>query len=392
MNELTVQLVSSASMDIFPEDTLVNFKNFFNEEISLERDWRVVLTENIFPTRINQVNSTRIIKYSSEGNKNHQRSISSGSVSKPYKVETVLINAGSYEILEHLIKTIKTATGLTKFSHQYNKIRVVLVLFFGSLGFALWFCSQHMNEPTVQLVSSASMDIFPEDTLVNFKNFFNEEISLEDDWRVVSSETIFPSRINQVNSTRIIKYSSEGNKNHQRSIQSGAVLKPYKRQTLLINAGSYENLENLMKTIKAATGLNKISHQYNKITGGLVLFFGKNEGITFPDKEIPSFLGFGGIKDDSSTHIGYRIIDSFNNFAKSDGEAKAFVADYPFDLLAGKQLIFVYSNIIEYQHIGDTKTPLLRFIGSKRRLKSGSFCEIEPTHRIVAFWNIRNCY
>ena len=152
----------------------------------------------------------------------------------------------------------------------------------------------------------------------------------------------------------------------------------------MINTGSYENLEHLIKAIKTATGLTKFSHQYNKITGVLVLFFGKNEGITFPDEEIPSILGFEGIKDGSGTHIGYKMIDSFDNLALGDEEAKTFVADYPFDLLAGKQLIFVYSNIIEeYQHIGDTKAPLIRIIDSKQRLKNGSLCEIEPTHRIV---------
>ena len=87
-------------MAIFPENTLANFKNFFNEEISLQGDW-IALSEIIFPSRIDHVNNTRIIKYSSEGNKNHQRSIPSGAVSKPYKGETVLINTGSYENLEH---------------------------------------------------------------------------------------------------------------------------------------------------------------------------------------------------------------------------------------------------------------------------------------------------
>ena len=129
-------------MSVFPENTLANFKNVFNEEISLEGDWRVALSEIMFPSRINQVNSTRIIKYSSEGNKNHQRSIPTGAVSKPYKGETVVINAESYENLEHLIKTIKTATGLTKFSHQYNKITGVLVLFFGQKMIELHFLTK----------------------------------------------------------------------------------------------------------------------------------------------------------------------------------------------------------------------------------------------------------
>ena len=136
------------------------------------------------------------------------------------------------------------------------------------------------------------------------------------------SEIMFPSRINQVNSNLIIKNSSEGSKSHPRSIPTGAVSKPYKEETVLIIAESYENLENLIKAIKTATGLTKFSHQYNKITGVLVLFFGKNEGVTFLGEEILSILGFRGNKDGSGTHSGYKKIDFFDNLATADGEAK----------------------------------------------------------------------
>ena len=40
---------------------------------------------------------------------------------------------------------------------------------------------------------------------------------------------------------------------------------------------------------------------------------------------------------------------------------------------------FIYTNIIEYHYVGDTKD----FIHSKQRLKNGSVCELEPTHRVV---------
>ena len=151
-------------------------------------------------------------------------------------------------------------------------------------------------------------------------------------------------------------------------------------ETVLINAGSYENLEQLIKAIKTSIVLTKFSHQCNKITGVLVLFFGKIEGITFSAEDIPSILGFGGIKDGSSTQIGYKMIDSFDKLARSDGEAKDFVANFPQDLLAGKQLIFVYSNIIEYQQIGDTKAPLICVFDSKQRLKT---VEIKHTLRTL---------
>ena len=74
------------------------------------------------------------------------------------------------------------------------------------------------------------------------------------------------------------------------------------------------------------------------------------------------------------------MIPNANKFMKSD-DTKAYYGDFPADLCAGKHLIFIYTNIIEYQNVGDTKAPLLRVIDSKQRL--GSVCELEPTHRIV---------
>ena len=115
----------------------------------------------------------------------------------------------------------------------------------------------------------------------------------------------------------------------------------------------------------------------------MFLFFGKNEGITFPDIEIPSILGFNGIDDGSGYHIGYKMLDIFDNLTMGGDEEKTFVGDYPFDLSAGKQLIFIYVNIIDYQYACDTKAPFIGVIDSKQRLKNGRPCEIEPT---------RNCF
>ena len=64
-------------------------------------------------------------------------------------------------------------------------------------------------------------------------------------------------------------------------------------------------------------------------------------------------------------------------------DTKAFMSDFPADLCTGKHLIFIDTNIIEYQYVGDAKAPLLRVIDSKQRLKNGSVCELGPTHRIV---------
>ena len=50
-DEFTVHVISSASMDIFPENKLANFIISFDDEINLTGDWRVALSEIIFPSR-----------------------------------------------------------------------------------------------------------------------------------------------------------------------------------------------------------------------------------------------------------------------------------------------------------------------------------------------------
>ena len=136
-----------------------------------------------------------------------------------------------------------------------------------------------------------------------------------------------------------------------------------------------------MKNIKESTGLTYFSYQFDKIAGILVLYFGENEEITFP--EIPSILGFEGMPDGSGFQLGYKMLDSFQMLSMSEEDLKPYKVGYPFDLLAGKQFIFVYTDIVEYQYVGDTKAPLICVIDSKQRLRNGSRCAIEPTHRIV---------
>ena len=44
-DEFTVHVISSASMEIFDQNTIAAFRNFFNDEMQLSGDWRVALSE-----------------------------------------------------------------------------------------------------------------------------------------------------------------------------------------------------------------------------------------------------------------------------------------------------------------------------------------------------------
>ena len=134
----------------------------------------------------------------------------------------------------------------------------------------------------------------------------------------------------------------------------------------------------LLATVKRTVGLPLFSFREIKSSGKYEVLLGKNEGITFPSEEIPSIIGFEGIPDGNGIHIGYKMNPNENRLMKSD-DTKAYYGQFPADLCAGKHLIFIYTNLIEYQYVGDTKAPLLRVIV----LKNGSVRELEPTHRIV---------
>ena len=103
------------------------------------------------------------------------------------------------------------------------------------------------------------------------------------------------------------------------------------------------------------------------------------EGITFSSPQIPILLGFKGIRDGTGYHIGYkRGSTKPSTFSNQD-----LIADYPVDVCAGTQLMFIYLDISLYQIVGDTKAPLLRVIDTNRRVKNGYACTIEPNHRKV---------
>ena len=59
---------------------------------------------------------------------------------------------------------------------------------------------------------------------------------------------------------------------------------------------------------------------------------GKNEGITFPSKEIPSIIGFLGIPDGSGLHIGYKMKNATSNKLMKSDETALYYGKFPVDL------------------------------------------------------------
>ena len=186
----------------------------------------------------------------------------------------------------------------------------------------------------------------------------------------------------------LIAYSLKGYEDSQRiSSDANVISQPYSGEKFSFTTGNFDTVAILLFHIKRTVGLPNFSFCEIKSTGKYEKVFGKNEGITFPSDEILEFsiVGFTGVPDKPGAHIGYKMSTATSNKLMKSDETKAYYGESPAK--------FNYTNIIEYQFVGDAKAPSLRVIDSKQCLKNGSVCELEPTHRIV-FSNLdyKNCF
>ena len=50
MDSITIELVSNASGELFPDNTLSSFLNFLPEQVNLEGQWEVAISEIPYPS------------------------------------------------------------------------------------------------------------------------------------------------------------------------------------------------------------------------------------------------------------------------------------------------------------------------------------------------------
>ena len=234
------------------------------------------------------------------------------------------------------------------------------------------------NSFTITLVSSASMNIFNDNSLASFKNLLSENIDLQGEWRVALTEITFPTHINNVTDTKLVYYKKDKVKASLK-VAKEKISRPYDGEKGEITKGVYDEIEKIFNEINRKIDLDNISYSIDPITKHLSLWMHYWEGITFESPQIPSILGFKGLRDGIGYHIGYKESSHIHSTLTSQN----LISDYPVDISAGTQMMFIYLDIIRYQIVGDTKAPLLRVIDTNRRVKNGYACSIEPNHRKV---------
>ena len=63
MDSCTIELVSNASSQLFPNNTLTSFTNFLPEQVDLDGQWEVAISEISYPSMYQNVTDRKLMFY-----------------------------------------------------------------------------------------------------------------------------------------------------------------------------------------------------------------------------------------------------------------------------------------------------------------------------------------
>ena len=186
------------------------------------------------------------------------------------------------------------------------------------------------DEITVPLISTASMDYFPDNTLASFRSFCEEEIALDGDWRIALSEIIFPTKLNNVTDEEFTYFrASKVVASKYNAGNLNTISRPYYGKKKFMKSGENTFIEQLINEIK--TKLKDKIHfdaSPQEITNSMSIWMNANEGISFPSRQIPSLLGYKAKLDENGEyHIGYKMVPSFD--ASYEGNKRTVRISFP---------------------------------------------------------------
>ena len=199
---------------------------------------------------------------------------------------------------------------------------------------------------TIELVSNASAQPFPDNTLSSFTNFLPEQLNLDGQWEVAISEISYPSMYQNVTGGNIMFFDKKFWK-----LSEFFYLEP----------GLYPSIADIVEATNTLIQ-ERHNHSENCITIKVSRRTQKVEIYLANEGSGLAFL---------STDLGHIFrIDVDNEFGvmlRGKGPHKPKFPDEIFRILS----LMIYTDLIEYNIVGDTKAPLLRCFLFLSKLKTG---------------------
>ena len=221
-----------------------------------------------------------------------------------------------------------------------------------------------MDSFTIDLVSNASRELFPNITLSSFTSFLPEQVNLEGQWEVAISEISYPSMYQNITEGKFKFFDEKLSKSTS----------AYNIEPLLYN--SITDIVEAMNTlIQEKNNHNetcitvKVSRRTQKV---VIMLANDTSGLAFCSTDLGHIFG---------NNVG----NEFGVLMTGKGPHEP---EFAHDIVRIHSLM-IYSDLVEYNIVGDTKSPLLRCFPFISKLKGGDIITTGQYMNYQTFSNLQ---
>ena len=221
-----------------------------------------------------------------------------------------------------------------------------------------------MDSFTIELVSNASSQLFPNNTLSSFTNFLPEQVNLDGQWEVAISEISYPSMYQNVTEGKFMFYDEELSKT---------------TEAYYLEPGLYSSITEIVEA------MNTLIQERNNH---------RDTCITIKVSRVMQIVKVYLANEESnlaifSTDLGH----IFGGDVRSDSGIlmrgkEPHEPTFAYDIVRIHSLM-IYTDIVEYNIVGDTKAPLLRCFPFISKLKSGDIITTGQYMNYQTFSNLQ---
>ena len=203
-----------------------------------------------------------------------------------------------------------------------------------------------MDSFTIELVSNASSELFPDNILSSFTNFLPEQVNLEGQWEVAVSEISYPSMYQNVTEGKFLFHDNELSKT---------------KDYYYLEPGLYHSITDI---VEAMNSLIQNRNNHNTPCIGVKV-----------DRRTQKVL-FSLANDESSMVISSIDLGHISGGDVRNDRGILMLGKGPHKPLFAYDIVrihslMIYTDIVEYNIVGDTKALLLRCFPFISKVKSG---------------------
>ena len=221
-----------------------------------------------------------------------------------------------------------------------------------------------MESFTIELVPNASGELSPDDTLTSSTNFLPEQLNMEGQWEVAISEKSYPSMYQNITEGKFKFFDEKLSKS---------------TSTYSIEPGLYTSITDIVEAMDML-----IQHRSNNSeTCITVKVSRRSQKVVIIPANDTSGLAF--CSTDLGHIFGNNVGNHFGVLMKRKGPHEP---QFAYDIVRINSLM-IYSNLVEYSIVGDTKAPLLRCFPFISKLKGGDIITTGQYMNYQTFSNLQ---